>query len=91
MKYPSCLHKSRNSLSSSFAFFMFLRYSLPSFKIIVGVPLMNFLLRGNFLVSTLSTTVIIPNTIIDTVGFHQGLSSVVASSAAIEPIVIPVM
>ena len=58
---------------------------------IVGVPLMNFLVRANLRVVMLKATVIEPNTSIEIVGFHHGLSSVVANSAAIEPMVIPVM
>ena len=69
---------------------MFLRYSFPLFITIVGVPLMNFRLLGKRRVAILSATVTAPKIIIETVGFHHGLSSVVASSAAIEPIVIPV-
>ena len=58
---------------------------------IVGVPLMNLRLLANLRVMMLKATVIVPNTGMEIVGFHHGLSSVVASSAAIEPIVMPVM
>ena len=58
---------------------------------IIGVPLMNFRLLACFRVMTLKATVIEPNTSIEIVGFHHGLSRVVASSAAIEPMVMPVM
>lgn len=64
---------------------------MPSFITIVGVPLMNFRLLENLRVMSLSVTVIVPNTSIEIVGFHNGLSSVVANSAAIEPMVMPVM
>lgn len=60
LKYHSWRHITINSLKSNFDFLRFLRYILPLFIIIVGVPFINLRIRGNLLVVSAKIMVMIP-------------------------------